>query len=101
MKEKILGKDYSLSVVFAGDKRMQTLNKKWRKKDKVADTLSFPYSKKEGEIFINANNTLKEIHFLFIHSLLHLKGLKHGKKMEKEEELYYNQIYGSRNRNGN
>ncbi|MBU1178843.1 rRNA maturation RNAse YbeY [Patescibacteria group bacterium] len=90
IKEKILGAKYELSLVLAGEKLMANLNKIYRQKTEAASALSFPLSKKEGEIFLNINNTRKEILFLFIHSLLHLKGLKHGKYMEQKENLYYN-----------
>ena len=53
MKEKILGKNYILSVVFVGKKRSQMLNKIYRGINKPTDILSFPIDKKEGEIFIN------------------------------------------------
>jgi len=95
ISDHILGKDFDLSLVFAGDKRMRTLNKKWRKKDKIANTLSFPYSKKDGEIFLNINPSknlrtgYKNTLYLFIHSLLHLKGFKHGTKMEEEQNKYF------------
>ncbi len=99
MKDAILGKNYELSLVFIGDKRSQTLNKKYRNKDYVPDILSFPYDKKEGEIFINQNkarkrakdfdmNEKKFIGYLFIHGLLHLKGLRHGSTMNKIELTY-------------
>ena len=97
IKDSVLGKDYELSWVFIGIKKSQALNKKYRKKDKPTNILTFPLSKTEGEIFICpevAKSDAKKfdmkenefIGFLFIHGLLHLKGLKHGKKMEKEEE---------------
>ena len=97
IKDSVLGKDYELSLVFIGIKKSQALNKKYRKKDKPTNILTFPLSKTEGEIFICpevAKSDAKKfdmkenefIGFLFIHGLLHLKGLKHGKKMEKEEE---------------
>jgi len=101
-KNAILKKDYNLSVVFAEDSLMKKLNKKYRKKDKPANVLSFPLSDKEGEIFINLSclhsatskkDTFKQktqngILHLFIHSLLHLKGFSHGDKMEVEEEKF-------------
>lgn len=97
IKNNILGTDYELSLVFIGKVKSKTLNKKYRKKDKFADVLTFPLSKTEGEIFIcpeiAKQNTkkfeMKEdkfITYLFIHGLLHLKGFRHGEKMEKEEE---------------
>jgi probable rRNA maturation factor len=104
MKEVILGKDYELSLVFIGDKRAKTLNQKYRKKDYIPDTLSFPYDKKEGEIFINPNqarkrskdfdmNERKFIAYLFIHGLLHLKGLRHGSTMNRMELKYLKRFF--------
>ena len=84
----ILGDKYKLSIVLAGNEFMRVLNKKWRKKDKIADTLSFPLFQNEGEIFLNINNEHPKIIKLLVHSLLHLKGQSHGSKMEKEETKY-------------
>ena len=105
MKNEILGKGYELSLVFIGDKRAQTLNRIYRKKDYIPDILSFPYDKKEGEIFINPRqaarrakdfdmNERKFIAFLFIHGLLHLKGLPHGSTMDKKEYAYLKRFCG-------
>ncbi|MBU1159715.1 rRNA maturation RNAse YbeY [Patescibacteria group bacterium] len=86
IKNYALGKNYNLSVVFAGDKLIKNLNKKYRKKNKSTTVLSFPLSKKDGEIFLNKNLTKKQDKdYLFIHSLLHLKGFEHGLEMEKKE----------------
>lgn len=89
-QKKILGEKYELSVVLCGNQRLRTLNKNYRGKNKIAQTLSFSMSKNEGEIFLNANNTKNRLFFLYIHSLLHLKGYKHGQKMEQMEKKYYN-----------
>ena len=97
IKEEVLGKDYDLSVVEADDALMKKLNARYRKKAKTTDVLSFPLSKTEGEIFINLPLAKKEANeagveekdyadYLFVHSLLHLKGYVHGEKMRKEEE---------------
>ena len=99
IKEKILGKKYSLSLVFIGETRSRKLNKKFRKKDKPTDVLSFPLSKDEGEIFITPKqakikakkfekNQKDFIGFLFIHGLLHLKGMDHGSRMDREEQKF-------------
>jgi probable rRNA maturation factor len=99
MKNKILGKDYELSLVFIGSKRSRALNSAYRQKDKAADILSFPLSKSEGEIFIDLGAAKKRaavfeekyrnfIGFLFIHGLLHLKGFDHGSTMEHEEKKF-------------
>ncbi len=99
IKNKILGKNYEVSLVFIGEKKAQNLNKKYRSKEYSPNILSFPLDKNIGEIFINLKRAKKESHDfkkkqkdflvqLFVHSLLHLKGFKHGKKMEVEEDKY-------------
>lgn len=104
IKNKILGKNYELSLVFIGAKKSQALNKKHRKKDKSANVLTFRLSDTEGEIFICPEiakrdapkfdmKTREFIGFLFIHGLLHLKGFKHGKKMEEKEKKLKKSIY--------
>jgi len=97
IKKMVLGKKYSLSLVFIGDKLSKKLNNKYRKINKPTNILTFPLSKKEGEIFINLNLSKKQsskydrkyndfIGFLFIHGLFHLKGYEHSSKMESEEK---------------
>lgn len=99
MKEKVLGKDYDLSLVFINEKEINELNKKHRNVDSATDILSFPLDKNSGEIFICLKKTeemSKEfdrsyenfLAFLFIHGLVHLLGFDHGDKMEKEEIKY-------------
>ena len=92
----ILPKNYDVSVVLVNNKTTKELNKKYRKKNKPTDVLSFPISENMGEIFINLElidkiakekgQTKKTITtFLLIHSLLHLCGHKHGSIMENME----------------
>ena len=87
VKNQVLGEKYDLSFSYAGSDEMRRLNKLYRKKDYSANVLSFPLSPNEGEILINKkyqkNGDLS--FYLFIHSLLHLSGLKHGKKMDAKE----------------
>ena len=96
MKNTVLGKDYSLSLVFIGETASAKLNNSYRQKNKPTNVLSFPLDKKTGEIFICIPVAQKEapefgrtlpnfIAFLFIHGLMHLKGLDHGNKMELAE----------------
>ena len=90
VKNQVLGEKYDLSFSYVESGEMSRLNKLYRKKDYSANVLSFPLSGNEGEILINKkyqkNGGLS--FYLFIHSLLHLSGLKHGKKMnEKELEI--------------
>jgi len=88
IKERVLFKEYDLSLVFAGDKEMKRINRKYRQKNKPANVLSFGFGRNSGEIFLNlplvrseamaAGKSLKtHIIFLYIHALLHLKGFKH------------------------
>ncbi len=95
--EIVLSKNYNLSLVFANNGLLKKLN--------AADTLSFALDKNNGEIFLNINNSPAQLIFLFIHSLLHLKGLKHGHKMSRLHFVFQKNLlkylYGARNRNGN
>lgn len=88
IKNKVLGKSFNLSVVLTDDNLLKKLNRKYRGKNKSTSVLSFRLSKKDGEIFINKKFAKQKGYFdyLFIHSLLHLKGFRHGKKMEEEEK---------------
>ena len=97
MKEKILGRAYELSLVLVGPGQIRTLNRIYRQKNQTTDVLSFPLTENLGEIFICLNQAKSRakkiprrvtdhVAFLFIHGLLHLKGLNHGSRMEKEEE---------------
>lgn len=99
LKDAVLGRRYSLSVVFTDSAQMRRLNRAYRHKDKATDILSFPLSKTEGEIFVAPSVARREakkfnrlpqnfLLFLLIHGMLHLKGLRHGEKMESAERLW-------------
>jgi len=101
LKDTVLGRSYELSLVFIDAKRSKELNKKYRKKNKPTNVLSFPLSKKSGEIFIDRVTARKEakdfdmrvaefVKYLFIHGLLHLKGMRHGSTMENAEKKLLN-----------
>lgn len=101
---EILDSDYSLSVVFIGDKKSRSLNEEHRGKSYVPNVLSFPLDAKHGEIYINPNQAAREapkhgmsrkkfIWYLFIHGLLHLKGYQHGATMEKAEARYLKRFF--------
>ena len=94
--EQILGADYELSLVICGDSLAQRMNKEYRKKTYKPNVLSFSISKSEGEIFLNIQCAKREakkygatlqkrLALLFVHGCFHLKGLKHGTKMEAAE----------------
>ena len=99
MKNDILGKGYSLSIALVDQAISQKINWETRGKNKPTNILSFILHKNEGEIILcpvvirheakNFGKTFGQfLGFLVIHGMLHLKGLDHGKKMEKEEEKY-------------
>ena len=100
IKNRVLGKNYSLSLVFIGESKSKYLNNKYRGKNKPTNVLSFSIDKTKGngrgEIFITPIVVKKQtkkfnrkyenlVAFLFIHGLLHLKGMTHGSTMEKAE----------------
>lgn len=97
-----------LSVALVGQGRIRGLNKKYRKKNRVTDVLSFLYGD-SGEIVIclpevrkNArkygSSFEKELAKILIHGILHLLGYDHEKtekeaeKMRKKEEYYLSQL---------
>ena len=99
IKNKILGKNYELDLIFVGEKKIHSLNKTYRKVDSPTDILSFPISKDCGEIFICQKIAEKKakvferelknfISFLFVHGNVHLLGYDHGNKMESVEEKF-------------
>ena len=104
MKDDILGPEYRLSLVFVGRTRAQALNRTYRHKSYVPNVLSFPLAPDSGEVFITPTVAKEQAHryhlshtgyvgYLFIHALLHLKGLDHGDAMERAEREYLQQ-YG-------
>lgn len=87
---------WEMSLVFAGETRARSLNIKLRRKDYIPNVLSYLSGKKSGEIIICPNVAKKQapsydltyphmVGFLFIHGLLHLKGMQHGATMDKQE----------------
>ncbi len=87
---------WSISLVFSGETRAQNLNKQLRNKSYVPNVLSYEVGKKSGEIIICPSVAKKQapeydlsytnmLGFLFIHGLLHLKGLPHSATMDKKE----------------
>lgn len=90
-------KEKNLSLALVGQKRIKELNRKYRKKNKATDVLSFSYGE-TGEIILcppvirkNAKKYglpfKEELSRITIHGLLHLLGYGHQKIIKKEE--YY------------
>lgn len=99
LKNDILGKNYSLSIAFIEEKESKIINKKYRRKNKPTNILSFNLHKNLGEIILcptmiereaeSFSKTFRQfLGFLVIHGMLHLKGLEHSSTMEKMENFY-------------
>ena len=115
-KYQFINKKVSLAILLSNNKSIKKLNKKFRKKNKATDILSFPFDKKPfrkkeiylGDIIISydfmnkpkslTNHQFKDKVFkIFIHGFLHLLDYNHTKlkdykKMAKEEKKMYNYI---------
>ena len=100
--------NFELSIALVSQEKIKKLNKKYRKKNRPTDTLSFLY-KNSGEIVIcpkevkkNAKNFgstfEKELVRVLIHGVLHLLGYDHeksklrAKKMEAKEKYYLKRL---------
>ena len=94
---------WDISLVFVGPTRARELNQQLRKKDYIPNVLSYALGEKNGEIFICLHEAAKQAPsfgldpkayclFLFIHALLHLKGMPHGSSMERCEQKFLAQF---------
>lgn len=103
MRDAVLGPDYDLSLVFVGDNESRKINIKSRGKNYIPNVLSFELDANAGEIFINPieakrqasdfdRTLVKFIGYLFIHGLVHLKGMTHGGTMERIEAKFRKQF---------
>ena len=78
-----------VSILFCGDRKMRTLNRRYRRKDRPTDVLAFPGSiNLLGDIVISVpyaarqakrrgEPASREIDRLLLHGLLHLLGYDH------------------------
>ena len=118
LKKYFRSKLINISILLTGNNDLRLLNKKFRKKNKTTDVLSFPSydqntirtklkSQKNlylGDIVLNLykidrgkNNFKSEFDKLWVHGLVHLMGYKHYKnkdffKMKKIEDKIINQL---------
>ena len=92
-KKPILKKKHSFSILLTNNKNMRSLNKKFRKKNKSTDVLSFPLNNKNilnnnylGDIAISfefvSKRSIKtdfkyELDRMWVHGYLHLLGYNH------------------------
>ena len=106
-------KKQEFTLLLTNNRKMKSLNNKFRKKNKVTDILSFPFNyifKKKSELgdiaisyeIINKrsvkSNFFKEFDKMWLHGYFHLlvydhKKLKDFKKMNKKENLILNYLH--------
>ncbi|HVZ75712.1 MAG TPA: rRNA maturation RNAse YbeY [Candidatus Paceibacterota bacterium] len=103
IKDAVLGPKYELSLAFIPPAQMLEITRRTKRKDHVSNVLSFPLSKTSGEILICPRAAEPfSVEYLFIHGLFHLKGLKHGATMERNErEVLARFVSYGKDRNGN
>ena len=115
-------KDIFCTLLLSGNKEIKNLNKKFRKKNKSTDVLSFPFQSKKtlqnmlkkkkeiylGDIIVNLSQIKcrgnlekfkSEFDSLWVHGLIHLLGHDHKRdedfiKMKNIEKRYLNFING-------
>jgi probable rRNA maturation factor len=106
--EKILKKEHpgkiaELSVALVNPEEIRVLNKKYRKKDRPTDVLSFGDLKEEmpeivicpEEVKKNAGESgesfKKELSRVLIHGILHLAGYDHEKAEKEAKKMFAKQ----------
>ena len=108
IKEKILGKAYTLTLIFCTPQESQEKNKVYRGKDYPTNILSFPLDEDNGEIYISLSTArfdakkfdmsyIQFLHLLVIHGALHLKGHLHSSTMEEQEDILLSHFYTNEN----
>lgn len=103
IKKTIQGEGFKgrIDLTIVDDKTIRELNRKFRRKNKPTDVLSFSYGAEKilGDIIISAETTRRnarrfgatypaELKRLVIHGALHLLGYDHGRKMSRAEKIY-------------
>ena len=93
---KVLGSAYELDLIFVPSAAMRNLNKLYRRVNKSTNVLSFALSPAYGQLVFDTNLIKQEakssgkpfrkyLWRLFLHGLLHLRGFRHGRKMDAAE----------------
>ena len=107
---RFLNKRVYLTLLLSNNKKIKDLNRKFRKKNKHTDVLSFPFEQKKrnlkeiylGDIIISFNymNKPKNLNSkefkqktikIFIHGFLHLLGYDHIKEKDYKKMFYMEQ----------
>lgn len=92
--EHLLGKHYDLEVIVLQSSSMKAINKTYRGKETTTNVLSFALERGAGQLLLDPAVIAKEAVTLgmspkahlwnvYLHSLLHIKGFRHGARMER------------------
>lgn len=105
--KKLLKNDGQIDLVLVDNKKIQALNKEYRKQNRPTDVISFAYlevtefEKDQGEVIVGdifismdmarvqarekGHDLKKEMAILFVHGLLHCFGFDHNTDEEEAE----------------
>ena len=87
--QRLAGVRAQVDILISGSQRLRRLNRRFRRRDKATDVLSFPHPKQGGgDIAISADIAAEsvsrfghslqdELKVLILHGLLHLAGYDH------------------------
>ncbi len=100
---ELAGISGDVAILVTGDRQLRDLNRRFRRKDKATDVLSFPHADGTGgDIAVSADmakqnarryghEPLEELKILVLHGMLHLAGYDHetdnGKMTAREHDL--------------
>ena len=96
---------FNFTLLLSGDNKIKKLNKKFRKKNKTTDVISFPFHEKKilnklmkennaiylGDVVINLNEIIKQskkksfsiaLDKIWVHGLTHLLGFRHKSNLD-------------------
>jgi probable rRNA maturation factor len=100
-----------VTLAFVGERAIQTLNRKFMKKDKPTDVLSFPLGERgpDGKYYLGdiviavpvaarqarekGRGLDRELRVLAVHGFLHLLGYDHDAGIEEEERKLHGLIH--------
>ena len=91
----------SITIKIVSNDEIKSLNKEFRKKNKVTDVLSFPDEIASGDIAIadsyilNKNNTINSQSFFMLvsHGLLHLFGYSHYDRQSRSNMRFLENMF--------
>ena len=94
-------KQTSITIKIVSNDEIKSLNKEFRKKNKVTDVLSFPDEIASGDIAIadsyifNKNNTINSQSFFMLvsHGLLHLFGYSHYDRQSRSNMRFLENMF--------